>query len=146
MSLLSANELLEIRGAIKLVTDTFFITPILYELSTAKLSRFNEDGDDFAFVNHTLNGFVEYQQSGGSDWNANGVVDKMKIKVSLNLDDLIVLNLFDENLFRLKFVPERDYMTVNDRRYKVKDISFDGALERKNVLVLITGEQLIESM
>jgi hypothetical protein len=126
MLILNEQDKLELRGVVRMVTNNFFVTPVSYQLGAEKLSRFNEDGDNYTHDTYNLNGMVTYGKSGGVNFSMQGAVDKSGVTVSLNVEDLITLGL-------------------NGQRYKVKDVSEDGPLDRQNILVIVTGELLIET-
>jgi hypothetical protein len=145
MLILNEQDKLELRGVVRMVTNNFFVTPVSYQLGAEKLSRFNEDGDNYTHDTYNLNGMVTYGKSGGVNFSMQGAVDKSGVTVSLNVEDLITLGLYDTTQFRNKLKPEQDFMVINGQRYKVKDVSEDGPLDRQNILVIVTGELLIET-
>lgn len=142
--ILSAREIAEIRSVIQEVTDSFFVTPVAYYLSNTKLSRFNEDNDNSSYIRYYIKGLVEY--TGGSvQFSQQGAIDKGNVKITFNTEDLIKVGLFDVVNFETIMSSEKDYMEVNGGRYKVKDVSLDGPIDRKNVLVIVIGENLISN-
>jgi len=142
-SLISEVEKEEIRAVLRDVTDTFFVTPVIYYLAETKLARFQEDDNFAEYVEHTLSALVEYKESEGVKFSMQGAIDKSVVKVTLNVEDLIDLGLYENTNHTVPFKAEKDYMKINNLRYKVKHINFDGPLDRQNILVIIQGEQVI---
>jgi len=142
MSLLSAADKAEIRAAIKLVTDTFFVTPVIYKRIGNSLDRFSEDRPDRFQPPIALMALVEYP-SGSGDWAkelVDGAIDQAHIKVTLNLEDLILLGLVNVINYTHVFVSGSDEFTTQGHTYRVLYAGYDGPLDQKNVLVVIYGE------
>lgn len=161
--LLSEADKREIRDSIKLVTDQFFVTPVDYYRYLDSTDRFNEDrADRFSNV-YQLNALVEYP-SGGSDWAKElqqGSIDSAHVKVTLNYEDLLALNLlpalgtdFDVDYDSTqvidtlindvekihKMIAGSDKFYTQGQWYKVVYAGYDGPLDRQNVLIIVYGE------
>lgn len=161
--LLSEADKREIRDAIKLVTDQFFVTPVHYHRYLDSVDRFNEDRPDRFSRPYVLSALVEYP-SGGSDWAKElqqGSIDAAHIKVTLNYEDLLVLNLlpafsddYNEDYDTVagvsslvndtekihKMTSGSDCFFTQGQWYKVVYAGYDGPLDRQNVLIVVYGE------
>lgn len=143
MVLLDSNYLLEIRGAIKEVTNQFFVTPVIYKLAVPALSRFGEDNNHIGYVDYNLSALVEYPKSENVEYSKQGAVDKSKVIVTLNIEDLIFAELYNISTHTLLFKPQKDYMILEGRKYKVLPFRKDGPIDEQNILCIINGELLI---
>lgn len=139
MSLLTNQQKLDIRNAIKLVTDTFFVTPVEYRHIGASIDRFQEDRGDRLKATYNLKAMVEYP-TGSVKEETGGAIDTASVKVTFNMDDLTqVSGLVDAN-YQVIFSPTKDYMLINGVLYQNKYVMYDGALEQKNVLVIVYAD------
>lgn len=139
MSLLSNTDKTNIRAALKLVTDTFFVSAITYKRAGESVDRFNEDRGDMSYTTLNLSGLVEYKGA-GSDWSVEGGLDKENIKVSLNIEDLIAIGgIVDGTTKMVNFNQNKDYMTVAGVSYKLLKVYYDGPLDAQNILVILEG-------
>lgn len=135
--LLSQAEEDEARAAIKLVTDTFMVTPIVYKMQVAVLDRFEEDrnGD---FQTYNLSGLVEPVKKEIEE-ETEGSKDFADTMITFNLEDLQAQDLITPE-FGLKFTAEQDYFISKGRTYRVTDAYTDGPLSAKDCLVIIKGK------
>ncbi len=137
--LLSDAEKLEIRAAVKSVTDTFNVTPILYHQAQPKLDGWEEDRPK-DYTNHNLLGLVEYPNTEGDETRElQGNFDYGDIMVTYNLEDFETLGLLDADKICI-FTAETDYFECKGITYRVKDIKYDGPLDEKDVLIIISGD------
>lgn len=141
MSLLSDSDKAQIRAAIKSVTDTFMVTPVVYHLSEGSLDRWQEDKEDEVFVNYLLSGLTEYSNNDGDKvvTKLEGAKDYDDVTISFNLEDLQESGLISSE-FDPIFVKEADYFTCRNKVYKVTDAYLDGPLDAKSMLVVIKGK------
>lgn len=137
-SLLTNQQKLDIRLAIKSVTDTFFVTPITYRLAQDSIDRFNEDRPDMVYQNYALLGMVEFPKD-KVEQTVQGALNNADVDVSFNLEDLQTAGLIDGQ-FKFLGNPAKDYMTINGLTYKLSYLKYDGPLDQKNCLVIIGGD------
>jgi hypothetical protein len=139
MDLLSAAQRLQIRLALKDVTDTFMKTPISYTLVGQTFDRFMENGES-ASTTVELLGMVEFMDENRdhNEVTEGGSTNTGRVKATLNLEDLEALDLITPEY---TFIGNTavDYFTTQNEDYKVEHIMYDGALDQKNVLVVIYG-------
>lgn len=145
MSLLTAAQIAQIRGAIKDVTDTFAITPItLYQVDVID-DIFNEDRDNTTTTVFNVNALAEIDQEDmAKEEGETGAVDYDRVKLTLNVDDMItagVVVAVGDGTFKSVLESERDLFLYKAELYRILDITFDGPLEPKEVLLTIKGEK-----
>lgn len=136
MSLLSSKDKAEIRAAAKLVTDTFMVTPVVYELHAKAIDRWGE-GE----TTKTIKNFSALVETPKGDMveTPDGSIDMGDVKLTVNLEDLEAIGMITAD-YDLSLVIERDYFTTRGRKYKVTDAYPEGPLDSKNVLVCIHGK------
>ena len=139
MSLLSAAEKAEIRADIKLVTDTFYVTPVTWRQYTQSMARYNEDRDESRWTEHSLLCLAEYPTEKVKQSLAGGF-DGADVKVTFNMQDLQTAGHINADDL-VKFSETKDEFVVNGELFKVSAISYDGPLDKLNVLCVITGEK-----
>lgn len=139
MSLLSEQEKREIRDAIRSVTDTFMVTPLVYCISTATNDRWAEDEQNRLYSGISLQALVEYPSTEIKQ-ELQGTTDDHDIKLTFNLEYLQELLLIT-NDFKVKFDSKEDFFVVKQIEYKVTEVSYDGPLDAKDVLVIVKGEK-----
>lgn len=143
MGLISAGVEAQIRAAIKSVTDTFMVTPVMYHMAGESLDLYNEDRKDQAFTNYTLPCLVEYS----TDLSAHiiqmleGNLDKADVVLSMNMDDMEALSLASAPNWTVPFNDTKDYFTCKGEYYKVTFVGYDGPLSTKQCLVIIAGQK-----
>jgi len=140
--LLSEAEKREIRDAVKDVTDTFMVTPILYHASGSSLEVWAEDKKDEVFTTYLLSALAEPNEGAVKDAisrTLQGATDWADVTLTFNLEDLQSFGLVDANL-KSTFIAETDYFTWKNTVYNVLDVSYDGPLDAKEVLIKITGK------
>ena len=140
--LTSPQQHLQIREAIQNVVDTFFDTPVSYFVAQETVNEYMEDvASDRIYTEHTFNALAEYtiEDEGKLLTLPAGKLERLEIKLTVGLDDLVALELIDENTYLPLFNIEEDYMIVNGQKYQVAMAVPNGAFERKNVLVVIYG-------
>ena len=142
MSLLSSGQKADIRAAIKSVTDTFMVTPVVYHLKGESIDRFNEDRTDQANTDYNINGLVEYMQQDSDKVKemSNGAISHAEVVVTCNLADLKTLGLVNSSNLCIGN-DTKDYFTTNGETYKLELIKYDGPLDHQNVLVMIFGNK-----
>lgn len=142
MSLLSEAEKREIRDAMKDVTDTFMVTPILYHSSKGSLDRWSEDKKDETFDTYLLSALAEADKGNEADAvnrTMAGSTDWGDVTLTFNLEDLQAIGLIDAHI-RSTFVAEKDYFTWKNVVYNVLDVSYDGPLDAQEILIVVTGK------
>jgi len=141
MSLLSEKQKTDILGAIKMVTDTFFVTPVTFHHSTKGFDRFNETFSGTE-ENITVNCLVEYPSSGANTTEVEGAAQEVDyaVKVSMNYADAKEQGLHNEDDFTILSSTD-DYFTTNGVKYKIKQVYLDGPLQKENVLLIVLGEK-----
>lgn len=144
MSLLSAQQLLQIRTAIKSVTDTFAVTPITLHQLTVVDDIYNEDNNVYSeAVNFEVGALVEYDEvTDAMKETLEGSFDYNESKLTLNVDDMIeagVVVPVSGGTYTCVLETERDYFTLKGKMYRITDILFDGPLEPKEILLVIRG-------
>lgn len=133
-----------VRAAIKLVTDTFYVTPIKYYIAQESLDRFSEDKEDQEWLTFDLLGFVEYAPTASVTADMEGAANRADIKVSFNLEDLIAVgDIIDPVTKQPIFNENTDKMDINGVTYRVGSVTTDGALDNQNVLVVINARNII---
>ncbi len=123
-----------IRTAINSVVSTFATTPIVWHKKVpAGFDRFSE-GDNAAFTNINLLGFVEYgadaiqrQVEGASNWQG--------VKIMFTGTAWETAGLYSNG--QVLANPAIDALTVNGKRYKVTNIMPDGAFETRNFIIIV---------
>lgn len=147
MDLLTAAQRAQIRAAIGDVTDTFFKTPVEYQLVGESMDRFQEDRGGRVKTTFNLLGLVEYPQGEGKliKTETNGAIDSAAVKVSFNMDDLAayggIVNSEEQTIFN----PTKDYMIINGIKYETTYRAYDGALEKRNVLCIVYADEVIKT-
>ena len=142
-SLLSESDKRSFRDAIRLVTDTFMVTPISYYLGGDSIDRWNEDRRDTKFRKVVLDALVEYSKSDKLKETLQGSVDVTEVTLTFNLEYLQELELIEESedsQLRVIFDADRDYFKLKDSVYEVIDVYYDGPLDSKEVLVIVKGK------
>lgn len=142
MTLLSSGQIADIRTAVKSVTDTFFVTPVVYHLKGDSIERFNEDRADQANTDYNINALVEYPQQDSDKVKemSAGAISKADVVLSLNLADMKTAGLVNSSNLCIGN-ESKDYFTTNGETYKVELIKYDGPLSQQNVLLLIFGNK-----
>ena len=140
MSLLSQAQIGSIKDAIQQVTDTFFVTPVLYKLGVASLDRFQED-KTFSFKEYELKALVEYSaiETDLIKESEQGGANSQKIKCSFNYRDIKAAGLADETNFVLMNAA-KDFMVINGKTWNVRYVGLDGPLEAEQVLLIVRGD------
>lgn len=143
VGLLSAAEIAEIRGAVKSVTDTFMVTPIVYYRQMGMNDANMEDNIEEAFKIYEFNALVEFdtgtEEAELKKFN-EGTFDFGDIKLTANIEDFDAIDLMDNEWMPRNSV-ENDYFLCMGKLYKVLDTALDGPLEQKQVLVMFSGER-----
>lgn len=136
MDLLTNPDRANIRLALKDVTDTFYKSAIKILIYGGSLDLHNEDRSDQTFDEVDVLGIVEYK---GADLTQDqtGWYEGAEVMVSLFMDDIATL-LNAQNKY--KGHAEDDYMEMHEKRYKIMQVTYDGPLEDKNVLMIIFGK------
>jgi hypothetical protein len=124
MKLITDAEFRKIRSALHDVTDTFFVTPIIYRMSIESIDRFNEDRED-TFDRNRDKGHI------------TGKEDRSEIKVSFNYDDLEAAGLTNPLTNGVIFNGQKDKIIVRGILYHVVQVNYDGPLEDRNVLIVV---------
>lgn len=143
MSLLSEFDKREIRDAIKSVTDTFMLTPIAYHIAVEDLQVWGEDKRNASYQTINLAALVEDPKDKDilamvNSSPEDGTFDYGDVQLTFNLEDLQALGLIAAD-FSFKMKAVEDYFTLRGILHKVIDIWYDGPLDAKNVLVLVSG-------
>lgn len=143
MKLLSTEQILTIKKAIKDVSDTFFLTDVKYHIAGDTLDRWGEDKNNREYGTITLKGLVEYSSDGSSDIKetAQGVEDNHEIVVTFNVEDLLALHLINPTVNKHVFNVAVDYITINSYMYKVTQIRYDGPFDELNCLLVIKARR-----
>ena len=142
-SLLSESDKRSFRDAIRLVTDTFMVTPVSYYLGGDSIDRWNEDRRDTKFRKVVLDALVEYSKSDKLKETLQGSVDATEVMLTFNLEYLQELELIaesEDSQLRVIFDADRDYFKLKDSVYEVIDVYYDGPLDSKEVLVIVKGK------
>lgn len=145
MSLLSSAQKANIRSKIKEVTDTFFVTDLIYHFGYESLDRFQEDRGDMAYYSLPIQGFAE----NGSNENEiierlQGIEDLHRMIFSFNITDLKALNLIDLDIKWVGNI-DRDYITHKGDLYRIKDVKYDGPLDEEEILLVIEADKDLNS-
>lgn len=137
--LLSSADLAQIYGAMKLVTDTFFDTPVTYRVGGVSLDPFAEDRQDKEYTDYSLKALVEYGMLDRDEDKIEnaGQVEKQDLKVSFNFEDLQAQGLIDSTLKPI-FEYEKDQIIIRGETYQIVNMGLDGPMSDKNVLVVLT--------
>ncbi len=144
MSLLSSSQIAQIRGAIKSVTDTFAKTPITIHHVVLIDDFYQEDRNSIYAEEYSVEAFVEYKEEDKKE-SLEGSVDYNECSLLLNNDDMIELGLVvetdEEGIYLPVIETEKDYFTLKGNLYQITQIYFDGALEPKEVLLMVKGKK-----
>ena len=136
MSLISEQDKQEIRASIKEVTDTFFITPIIYKRAIDSLDVYQEDRNT-EFEELELN--VLYEDHGNEITKMlAGSSSKHIVKLTFNFDDLDTLGLIND--LSVNFNETTDFVIVHNKKYRVVKVGYDGPLEPRNVLIYVIAK------
>lgn len=139
MDLLSAADRLEIRAALQDVIDTFHKTTVSYYLAGSYQSDFMEDQETKQYTLYEFPAYVEYPKTMKEE-TVEGAYDGQDVWVQVGLDNLQALNLIDAE-FQPLFRPELDYMLINGARFNITSCKTEGAFEKENILVILTGRK-----
>lgn len=128
--LLSAQDWVDFRSAIKDVTDTFADVPITYTRILAdsrKVQLFNQgsQSDRNNEVTHNFNGLVVYEKTDSDAMVTNdpdGKVDMSEGYVLFNYEDLRTEGLIDGNEYPI-FNPDEDKLTANGIEYQIEGVN-----------------------
>jgi hypothetical protein len=139
MKLITDAEFRKIRSALHDVTDTFFVTPIIYRMSIESIDRFNEDREDTVYHDYNLLSMVEYNtfDRNRDKGHITGKEDRSEIKVSFNYDDLEAAGLTNPLTNGVIFNGQKDKIIVRGILYHVVQVNYDGPLEDRNVLIVV---------
>lgn len=137
--LLSQQEEDEIRAAVKLVTDTFAVTPVAYYSKGTSLDRWKEELES-SYNKYELNGLVEWTKA-EEDKNQEGAKNFGDIKITFNVEDMIAANVVSNTDFTTIAKSETDYVAVKGNVYELTDVYFDGPLSPKDVLLIFTARK-----
>lgn len=137
MSLLSAADKLEIRDAIRSVTDTFAITPVTYYIGGDSIDRWQEGREDKYYFSIELDALQENEDEPVGE-STEGSENLKEITVTFNLDYLQEKGLINAE-FQAAFDPTKDYFKSKGKMYKVYEVKYDGPLSKKDVLVIVKG-------
>ncbi|CAB4185085.1 hypothetical protein UFOVP1492_122 [uncultured Caudovirales phage] len=136
--LLSNQNILDIRGALRLATDTFFNSPVT-------VRHYGENADPWQEDSRTVQSFDDYVVSGLIEWpktnpleSAMGTMSTADMKVTFSMDVLGEMSLLTA-AFEVKFNEAVDTMFYGADEYHKLKIYYDGPLEQKNVLCIIEG-------
>jgi hypothetical protein len=140
--LLSDDDILQFREAIKSVTDTFCVLPVVYERHGDSLDTFNEDREDEAVTSYNLNALVVYSSLSGDMANRMPVgAENLPDGYALfNLEDLQAAGLMDGNYLPL-MNPAQDFMVISGARKLVIGTPVLGQFDQLNTVlkVFFTG-------
>ena len=126
--------LAQIRAAINNVVETFATTPVMYhQLKGASMDRFKEGGNKTTTTIPLL-GFVEY---GGEQIQRDlqGAANWQGVKIMFKGEDWEAVGLYENGV--VKANTTTDYLTVNNKRYKIVNIMPDGAFETRNLIITV---------
>lgn len=140
MGLLNTNTKNKIRSAIKLVTDTFMVTPIDYIQKGTSVDLYQEDNQSIDTV-HELNGLVEYPDS-EIKTSEVGSQEPFDVKITFNFQDLKTLGLIDTVTKKSKFNAATDHVRVKYELYKVTYVGYDGPLDEEECLIIVLGVKI----
>lgn len=145
MGLLSPSDFAEIRAAVRSVTDTFYVTPILYKKSIDSLDVYQEKRTK-QYEEINFNGFVEYPQDKGSTnlekADVDGSISILDVKVTLNINNVRSAGLLDSDN-KFTSVPENDRLQINGITYVPAFAGMAAPLDADNLLFIITAKELI---
>lgn len=120
------------------LADTFFKTPVTYNLFQEVLDRHNEDRTNPDYTTYSLRALVEYPDA-MLPVTLQGQETKQNVKVTFNYEDLAAEGLTDAE-YKVVFNELKDTFVVNGITYThAKAPYYDGPLDRQNVLVIIEG-------
>lgn len=140
MSLLSDAQKRSIRDAIRSVTDTFFVSGITYYKGVDSIDRWQENRSDKLYYRIQLQAMREWKADDTKE-DVNGDIDLTEITLTFNTEYLQEMNLIDDSKeFKVKFQSEKDFFETKGIFYEVTDVYYDGALDAKDVLVLVKGK------
>lgn len=137
MDLLSAAEHAEIRAALQDVCDTFNKTQLTYHLAGVSVDDTMEDFNDKSYTDYSVKAYVEYPKD-TVEQTQEGAYDNCDVFVQFGLDDLDLVGLINSENMPI-FAPEHDYMTINGERFRVTFSGVEGAIEQRNILVIVKG-------
>lgn len=136
--LLNNTQILDVRAALRLATDTFFNSPVTVRHFGESVDPWQEDRRaDQPFDDYTLSGMIEWPKT-NSDDSVMGTVSRADMKVTFSMDVLGELGLLTAD-FEVIFNEATDAMFYGNDEYIDLKIYYDGPLEQKNVLCIIEG-------
>lgn len=138
MSILTDQQKADIRAAVRLVTDQFFVTPVTYKRFVESLDRWNEDRDDSTYMTFMLRAMVDYPKKKNIE-SLQGLFNNADVVVTCNMEDLMSLDLVNDEKMPI-MNPTKDYFIVNGQQYTMTGVTLDGPLDQQNILVIITGD------
>lgn len=128
--------LAKIRKALNNVVETFATTPITYHRqSGAQFDRFKE-GNNKAYENITVNGFVEYNPK-EIERDLQGAANFQGCKIMFKADEWIEKGLYEGITGKVLANTTTDYLTISGKKYKIVNIMPDGAFETNNVIITV---------
>ena len=142
MDLLTNEDRLEFKAAIKDVTDTFGKTEITYYRSKGSLDIYQEDQVSTVLISYALLAIAEEQkneantESKGGNWNFD------KVLLTFNSKDLQAVELVSVDGTTHSLKSEVDYFDYQGQCFKVDEVRFDGAVDEAPVLVLVMGKRV----
>lgn len=142
--LLSAAERAEVRAALVDVADTFYKTVVTVYKYTTNNKLFKEEFTDATTTTYNINSMVEYGNMDTGTFvveqppTTSGKTDRSWIRVTMNVDILNTTHsLWDAVNNRVLLNEGKDRMAIGGVEYDITQISYDGPLEAKPVLVTI---------
>lgn len=147
--LISDEQIEAIKDVFRDVTDTFFVTPVLYKRLSVNMDRLNVGNGKKTFTEYNLKALVEYtdQDTDRVLLSAEGKLNKQRVVCSFNYRDLKAAEKVGggtedlttaENFVVLR--SEKDFMVVNGKEYEVEYIGLDGPINAENVLLIVKGK------
>lgn len=136
--ILSAADDREIRDAIKLVSNSFMVTPITYCVGIDVVDRFGEDNDSKIFYAIDFGVLKESDPSSvdNVEVDSKGSVDGVKYVLTANKEDLYDLGLLYDD-YTLKINPTNDFVIIYGEVYSIRNMQNDGPLSEKDLLLVM---------
>lgn len=147
MNLLTNQQHLDIRAALRDVTDTFFTTPVTYRLHADEFGDGEMMNPAKPYTEFNLVGLPKYLKEDKDEVQreTSGAYSVVRVDVLFSMDNLITANLIDTDanppvpLFR----PEEDEFLIAGEVFKVILVNVEGFFQPTGVLVRVRGEKRV---
>lgn len=150
MGLLKPADYAAIRGAIGLVTDTFFVTRINFHRRTISLDPWQEDREPQKTVVWAIDGMVtpvlSREALAVDKRQGDGIADQQEVTVTFAMKDLKVVPgiISTDGTFTVNMSPYTDHFFIgtDETHWQVIRVTKHGPLDAEDILVKVTGARI----